>query len=122
MVIETRIGAQRAGVLLATILLYGCAPPDSAAPTPSAVPPRHVAVAPRPINATRIFAATQMVEANDADSRCRLATRLTEGVESCLSSRDADHDAVDDSQDGCLDTTPGVAVDATGCAVPGSDR
>ena len=57
-----------------------------------------------------------MVESNDADRRCRLATRSTEGVESCLSSRDADHDTVDDSKDQCLDTTPGVVVDTTGCA------
>jgi len=64
--------------------------------------------------------ATQIVEANDADVRCRLATRLTEGVESCLASGDADHDAIDDSADQCPDTTPGVTVDATGCAVPGS--
>jgi len=64
---------------------------------------------------------SQTAEASDADARCRLATRLTENVESCLSSLDADHDAIDDNEDQCPDTTPGVAVDATGCAVPSSE-
>ena len=125
-VTETRIGAQRAGLLLATILAHGCVPPDPAATATSALPPRHVVAAPRPVEAAQLVAATQAVGAtqspDDADRRCRLATRLTENVESCLASRDADHDAVDDSADECPDTTPGVTVDATGCALPVSDR
>jgi len=122
-VIETRIGAQRAGLLLATILAHGCAPPDPAATT-SAAPPRHVVAAPRPVEANQFAAATQTIGAldTDADRRCRLATRLTHNVESCLTSRDADHDAIDDSVDECPDTTPGVVVDATGCALPVADR
>ena len=118
MVIETRIGAQRAGLLLATILCHGCAPPDPAATTTSAA--HHVAAAAKPVRTTQPVNAIRGVEANDADARCRLATRLTEGAESCLASGDADHDAIDDNEDECPDTTPGVIVDATGCAVPGS--
>ncbi len=83
-VTETRIGAQRAGLLLATILCHGCAPPDPAATTSAALP-RHVAAAPRPVGAAQPVSTTQTAEANDADARCRLATRLTENVESCLS-------------------------------------
>lgn len=122
MVIETRIGAQRAGLLLATILAHGCAPPDPDATTTSAALPRHVATAPKPVEAIPLVDPAQSAEANDADRRCRLATRFTEDVESCLASRDADHDAIDDSADQCPDTTPGVAVDATGCAPAVSDR
>ena len=115
MVIETRIGAQRAGLLLATILCHGCIPPDPAATTTSAVLPRHVATAPRPVQAT------QIVEANERRRALQAGDALHRNVESCLTSEsDADHDAIDDSEDQCPDTTPGVIVDATGCAVPGS--
>jgi hypothetical protein len=72
-------------------------PPDNPAPQPqSTVPP----------------AATTTAD----DEQCRLATRESAGAASCISSSDADHDGVSDGQDQCPDTTPGVAVDETGCA------
>lgn len=72
-------------------------PPDNPAPQPQAGAPAAV-----PAN----------------DDECRLATRESAGAESCLSSTDADHDGVDDGQDECPDTTPGVVIDTTGCADP----
>jgi hypothetical protein len=53
--------------------------------------------------------------ADHADDRCRLATSEWEGAD-CSSVTDADHDGVGDGEDRCPDTTPGVAVDASGCA------
>jgi len=51
------------------------------------------------------------------DARCRLATADSAALEDCpAAAADADHDTIDDSTDRCPDTTPGVAVDATGCA------
>lgn len=55
--------------------------------------------------------------AAEEDARCRLATAESTGSDDCPGAGvDADHDMVDDSSDRCPDTTPGVAVDATGCA------
>jgi hypothetical protein len=53
---------------------------------------------------------------DSGDARCRLATAETSGGTDCPSEADADHDGVDDGEDRCPDTTPGVAVDASGCA------
>lgn len=53
-----------------------------------------------------------------SDERCRLATRTGDGVDPCPPPDD-DHDGINDGLDQCPDTTPGVDVDATGCARPG---
>src|SRR5580765_975318 len=71
-------------------------PPDNPAPQPQTTQPSTVTTT--------------------DDEQCRLAKRESAGAASCISSSDADHDGVSDSQDQCPDTTPGVAVDETGCA------
>ncbi len=50
------------------------------------------------------------------EDRCRLTTALTSGPDDCPTHIDDDHDGVDDGEDLCPDTTPGVDVDASGCA------
>lgn len=51
------------------------------------------------------------------DARCRLATADAMGPDDCPAQGDGDHDNVDDGLDLCPDTTPGIVVDASGCAL-----
>jgi len=85
----------------------------AAAETPAAktsTPPDN----PVPQPESRAPAATEAAPASD--EQCRLATRESGATPSCISTSDTDHDGVTDGPDECPDTTPGVAVDATGCA------
>jgi hypothetical protein len=69
-----------------------------------------------PPPAGAIVDAAPSMSHDSGDARCRLATAETSGGTDCPSEADADHDGVDDGEDRCPDTTPGVAVDASGCA------
>ncbi len=51
------------------------------------------------------------------DARCRLATADAMGPDDCPVQGDGDHDGVDDGLDLCPDTTPGIVVDESGCAL-----
>ena len=109
MVHNPRARALRGCLVVLALLCTGCSRAAAEIPTAqTSMPP----ASPAPQAQTQAPAVTATAD----DERCRLATRQTEGVESCLASRDADHDQVDDGQDRCPDTTPGVAVDTTGCA------
>ncbi len=51
------------------------------------------------------------------DPRCRLATVDSVPTGECPEQGDGDHDGVDDGTDLCPDTTPGIEVDSSGCAL-----
>jgi hypothetical protein len=88
----------------------------SDSPAPASTPPDNPA--PQAQTAKPVSVRTKTAD----DEHCRLATRDSAGAASCISSLDSDHDGVADSQDQCPDTTPGVAVDATGCALNSDTR
>jgi hypothetical protein len=87
--------------LLAAACLCACGVADSAQPR---------TVAPR-----AAVAGSATPAGDDAD--CRLATKASGAGAGCPSAADSDHDGVPDNVDACPDTTPGVAVDASGCAI-----
>jgi hypothetical protein len=68
------------------------------------------------IPASGAATATSVTQSTEDDPRCRLATVDASGPPDCPSPVDGDHDGVNDGADLCPDTTPGVTVDAAGCA------